>query len=75
MAMPITEGAEMGNVFAEVEIFNHEDEGMVARRLLNASEVRHAINTVVDTGAMRVSIPEEEIAKLGLRVVRDAVRK
>ena len=71
-----TESGEMGKVLVDVEIVNHEDEGLVARGHLTANEVRRTtVNTLVDTGAMLVSIPEDEIAKLGLRVVREAVSK
>lgn len=73
---PDTEGDAMGKVLVDVEMMNYDDEVMVARGHLKATEVRHTtVNTLVDTGAMLVSIPEEEIARLGLRVVREAVSK
>jgi len=67
----------MGKVIIDAEIINNDDEGSVARGQLKPNEVRRTTvkNMLVDTGAMLVSIPEEEIAKLGLRVVREAVSK
>src|SRR5579862_8989172 len=72
-----TEGAEMGKVIIDAEIINNDDEGSVARGQLKPNEVRRTTvkNMLVDTGAMLVSIPEEDITKLGLRVVREAVSK
>lgn len=70
------EGSEMGKVFVNAEIFNAYDENKVRDGALKAEQVRHtSVETLVDTGAMLVSIPEEEIAKLGLPVVREAVSK
>jgi predicted aspartyl protease len=75
-AKPELKEANMGKVIVNVEIVNNDDEVMVSRGLLKEGEVRHTmVETLVDTGAMLVSIPESEIAKLGLRVVREAVSK
>lgn len=75
-AKPNTEDG-MGKVLIEAEIMSHDDEVLVARGHLKANEVRRTTikDMLVDTGAMLVSIPEEEITKLGLRVVREAVSK
>jgi predicted aspartyl protease len=66
----------MGKVNVSVEIFNADDDVRVSDGILKPEQVRHtSVETLVDTGAMLVSISEEEIAKLGLRVVREAVSK
>jgi predicted aspartyl protease len=71
-----SEGTEMGKVNVNVEVFNAYDEERVRNGILKPELIRHtAVDTLVDTGAMLVSIPEEEIAKLGLSVVREAVSK
>lgn len=71
-----TEGTAMGKVNANVELFNAYDEERVRNGILNSEQVRHTmVETLVDTGAMLVSIPEEQIVKLGLSVVREAVSK
>jgi len=70
------DGANMGKVNVSVEIFNADDDVRVSDGILKPEQVRHtSVETLVDTGAMLVSISEEEIAKLGLRVVREAVSK
>ena len=71
-----TEGAEMGKVNVSVEIFNSYDDERVYDGTLKPDQIRHTtVETLVDTGASLVSIPESEIAKLGLRVVREAVSR
>ena len=67
---------ELGKVNVNVEIFNADDEVRVCDGTLKPEQIRHIIvETLVDTGASLVSIPEEVIAKLGLRVVREAVSR
>ena len=68
------EVAEMGKVIdGDIQ---RDDEVRVSDGALKLELVRHiTVETLVDTGAMLVSIPEEAIAKLGLRVVREAVSK
>ena len=74
--MSNAKGTEMGKVFVDVEIVNHDDVILLSKGHIKADQVRRTtVNTLVDTGAMLVSIPEEEIAKLGLSVVREAVSK
>lgn len=71
-----TEVAEMGKINVGVEIFNAYDDERVYDGTLKPDQVRHTtVETLVDTGASLVSIPESEIAKLGLRVVREAVSR
>lgn len=66
----------MGRVLATVEFFNAFDEDKVKDGTLKPDQVRHTtVEMLVDTGASLVSIPEADIAKLGLRVVREAVSK
>lgn len=67
---------EMGKVIVTVEIINADDDVRVADGTMKPDQVRHtSVDTLVDTGAMLVSIPEADIVKLGLRVVREAVSK
>ncbi|HLX65285.1 MAG TPA: retroviral-like aspartic protease family protein [Planctomycetota bacterium] len=75
-ATPNMEAAEMGKVNVNVEIFNPYDEDGVRNGVLKPEQIRHTtIETLVDTGASLVSIPEVEIIKLGLPVVREAVSR
>src|SRR5436190_1903443 len=69
-------GDERGKVIIKAEIFSAYDEERVRNGILKPELIRQtSVEMLVDTGAMLVSIPEEEIAKLGLRVVREAVSK
>jgi clan AA aspartic protease len=69
-----SKGADVGKVNVNVEIFNAYDEDRVRDGILKPEQIRHTtVEMLVDTGASLVSIPEEEIAKLGLRAVREAV--
>ena len=67
---------EMGKVLVDAEIINHDDEVLLSKGHIKPDGVRRTtVNMLVDTGASLVSIPEAEIAKLGLSVVREAVSR
>ena len=66
------EHSTVGKVFADVELVSTEDEVLLRRGHIQAGQVRHArLNMLVDTGSTLMSIPEEEIAKLGLPVFNE----
>src|SRR5438046_5753393 len=60
----------MGRVVVDIEIFNAGDEEMVRRGHMKSNQVRHAtLKALVDTGCTLLSLPEEEIKRLGVAVV------
>ena len=66
---------QMGRVIVEIELSNSTDEEL-KRRDPSAPEVRKIKQKVlVDTGATMLSIPEDQIAKLGLPVLRQATSR
>jgi predicted aspartyl protease len=70
------EGIEMGKVMVEIELVNPIDEGMHRLGHLKANEVRRIkLSALVDTGASLLSIPESDLQKLGLPVLREAVSR
>ena len=61
------EDLDMGKVFVEVELVNTYDEEACRLGTLKAAQIRRTkVNVLVDTGATAMSIPDEEIKKLGL---------
>lgn len=61
------EDADMGKVVVEVELVNTYDEEACRLGNLKTAQIRRTkVNMLVDTGATAMSIPEEEIKKLGL---------
>ena len=72
----VTEDATMGKVMVDVEIISSDDEIRLADGHIKPEQVRRSkVNALVDTGASLLVLPEEEIRKLGLRVIREAVSK
>jgi clan AA aspartic protease len=61
----------MGIVRDEITITNALDIGDVQRGYMNAKDIRSAtVTAVVDSGALRLTIPESLRQKLGLAVVK-----
>ena len=59
----------LGKVLVEVELFSSGDEEMVERGQLKSEQIRTSkIEALVDTGATLMSLPQEELDKLGVRV-------
>ena len=64
---------DMGRVAVRIQLVNAADEELRARRKLGARHVRAVeLDALVDTGATMLSVPEDVLKKLGLRVVRKA---
>src|SRR5258708_4879818 len=73
---PDHENKQMGRVVVDVEVVNSYDEESCKKRLLKPEQVRRIkVSALVDTGATLLSIPEEEIKKLGVQLYREAVSK
>ena len=67
---------EMGRVVVEAELSNATDEELAAERKLPKKRIRKiTLAALVDTGATMLSIPPEQIERLGLRVLRQATSK
>jgi len=62
----------MGSVYADIRIANGEDEALVRRGLLPASDVRRLElpGVLVDTGALTLCLPRDVIESLGLPLKR-----
>ncbi len=70
------EDATMGKVIVQVEMSSYDDEAAVEEGRLKPEQVRRSkIDALVDTGSTLMVLPEEEIRKLGLRVIREAVSR
>ncbi len=68
--------ADMGKVVVEVELINSGDEELLRRGHLKAGQVRRIkLPMLVDTGSTAMSIPEEEIKKLGLPLFTETVTR
>lgn len=66
------ENSDMGRVVVEVELINSHDQEKCDDGLLKPAEVRQTkVSTLVDTGCTLLSLPEEEIKKLGLRLFKE----
>lgn len=64
-----SEDEVVGKVLVQVELFSSGDEEMVERGQLKAEQIRTSkIEALVDTGATLMSLPQEELDKLGVRV-------
>ncbi len=63
----------MGKVLTRLTITNRLDEGLAARGVIPADAVRSVTleNVLVDTGATTLCLPQEEIARLGLDLLRE----
>ena len=61
-----SEDEVVGKVLVQVELFSSGDEGMVERGQLKAEQIRTSkIEALVDTGATLMSLPQEELDKVG----------
>jgi clan AA aspartic protease len=66
------EGLELGEVRVHIALTNTIDEGMVRRGVMQASDIRrYEAEALVDTGAIRLCIPQEAVDKLGLAIVEE----
>jgi predicted aspartyl protease len=64
-------GVNVGRVVVDMRIENAEDLSQVARGALAADQVRNIdVQALVDTGATLVALPSSDVARLGLRPVR-----
>ena len=64
------EGLEVGEVRTQVTLTNTGDQILVRRSLAQPSEVRRwEGDALVDTGAIRLCMPQEVVEQLGLAVV------
>ena len=69
-------GGDMGKVVTRVELFSCGDEEMVERGQLRADQIRRdSIEALADTGATLMSIPQDVIDKLGVRVFSERVSR
>ncbi|MDR2440244.1 MAG: retroviral-like aspartic protease family protein [Planctomycetaceae bacterium] len=61
----------MGYTYADITIYNTDDEAMVRRGFMKAEEVRHVVvRALVDTGATTLVISKHLKLQLGLPVLR-----
>jgi len=66
------ENSSMGKVWVDVELTSTGDEELLRRGHIQPGQVRHIkLSMLVDTGSTLMSIPEEEIEKLGLPVFKE----
>jgi predicted aspartyl protease len=67
---------EMGRVVVDIELANADDEALHRNGYLKAGQVRRVkISALVDTGSTMISLPEDALKKLGLRVIRQATSR
>jgi clan AA aspartic protease len=60
----------MGLVYAEIELFNTEDIGLVNRGYLKSEEIRKTkVRALVDSGAYMLCLNERIVNQLGLRFI------
>lgn len=68
----IPEDDNVGKVIVEVELVNAEDDSAQFRSQMKSSEIRRVkLPMLVDTGATGLSLHQEAIKKLGLRVIKE----
>lgn len=61
---------QMGMTYAEIELINSDDLGLVARGFIPADQVRRVkVSALVDSGASMLSIPRSVFEQLGLRIL------
>lgn len=60
----------MGRVTVSVKMTNAIDVGIAERKLISKSEIRSLeVEGIVDTGAAMLSLPEDLVEQLGLRIM------
>lgn len=70
------ENTDMGKVVVELELFNSDDEGLCANGMLTPAKIRHTkLEALVDMGSTLLSLPQEDIDKIGLRFYRESISK
>jgi clan AA aspartic protease len=66
------ERLKVGEVRVHVALTNTIDEGMVRRGVMPSSDVRrYEAEALVDTGAIRLCIPQDAVDELGLAIVEE----
>ncbi|MDR0610563.1 MAG: retroviral-like aspartic protease family protein [Planctomycetaceae bacterium] len=71
MQFNLTFNKIMGYTYADITLYNTEDEVLVRHRFKKADEVRHvAVRALVDSGAITLVISEHLKLQLGLSVLR-----
>ena len=68
-----TAKTKMGRIITTLTITNRIDQGLAARGIITADEVRSLTlnNVLVDTGATTLCLPKSAIAQLGLEILKE----
>ena len=68
-----TANTKMGRILTTLTITNRIDQGLAARGIITADEVRSITlnNVLVDTGATTLCLPKSAIAQLGLEILKE----
>ena len=68
-----TANTKMGRILTTLTITNRIDQGLAARGIITADEVRSLTlnNVLVDTGATTLCLPKSAIAQLGLEILKE----
>lgn len=63
---------EMGKVFANLTVVNRADQILAEAGFMSADQIRSITlkNVLVDTGATTLCLPQDAIAKLGLKILK-----
>lgn len=71
--MQTQERKEMGKVFANLTIINRADQILAEAGVRKEEEIRSITlkNVLVDTGATTLCLPQDAIAKLGLKILKE----
>ncbi|CAD5983374.1 hypothetical protein PCC9214_05158 [Planktothrix tepida] len=71
--MQIQSNNEMGKVFATLTITNRADQILAEAGVKSEDQIRSITlkNVLVDTGATTLCLPQEAIAKLGLKLLKE----
>jgi clan AA aspartic protease len=74
--MQIQSNNEMGKVFATLTITNRADQIRAEDGTISLEQIRSITlkNVLVDTGATTLCLPQDAIAKLGLKLLKNDVR-
>lgn len=73
LIMQIKSNNEMGKVFATLTIVNRADQILAEAGVIPEDQIRSITlkNVLVDTGATTLCLPQEVIAKLGLKILKE----
>ncbi|HEY9866202.1 MAG TPA: retroviral-like aspartic protease family protein [Candidatus Obscuribacterales bacterium] len=71
--MPIQSNSAMGKVFATLTITNRADQILAEAGVKSEDQIRSITlkNVLVDTGATTLCLPQDAIAKLGLKLLKE----